>query len=57
MGVAIMESNIHREGSEESTNLIETIKSLQSDVQSYKTNNERFMKTKEQQYGFKIKML
>jgi hypothetical protein len=38
-------------------NLVETIKSLQRDVQSYKVDNERLMKAKEQQYGFNIKLL
>jgi hypothetical protein len=38
-------------------NLVETIKSLQRDVQSYKVDNERLMKSKEKQYGFNIKLL
>jgi hypothetical protein len=38
-------------------NFVETIKSLQRDVQSYKVDNERIMKAKEQQYSFNTKML
>jgi hypothetical protein len=38
-------------------NLVETIKSLQKDVQSYKVDNERLMKSKEKQDGFNIKLL
>jgi hypothetical protein len=30
-------------------NLVETIKSFQKDVQSYKSNNEKLMKSKDQQ--------
>jgi hypothetical protein len=42
------DSNGHGEGKEESTNLVETIKSIQKDVQSYKVDNERLMKSKKQ---------
>jgi hypothetical protein len=38
-------------------NLVETIKSLQKDVQSYKDDNNRLMKAKEEQDGFNIKLL
>jgi hypothetical protein len=38
-------------------NLVETIKSLQKNVQSYKVDDERLMKSKEQQDGFNIKLL
>ena len=41
-------SNGHGEGKEESMNLVETIQILQNDVQSYKVDNERLMKSKEQ---------
>jgi hypothetical protein len=37
--------------------LVETIKGLQKDVQSYKVDNERLMKAKEQQDGFNIKLM
>jgi uncharacterized coiled-coil DUF342 family protein len=52
-----IDSNGHREGKEESMNLVKTIKSLQKDVQSYKTNNDRLMKAKEEHNGFNIKFL
>jgi predicted RNase H-like nuclease (RuvC/YqgF family) len=42
---------------EECINLIETIKGLQKDVQSYTTDNERLMKANEQQYDFNIKLM
>jgi hypothetical protein len=57
MGNERTESNGHKEGKEESMNLVETIKSLQKYVQSYKVDNERLMKSKEQQDGFNIKLL
>jgi 50S ribosomal subunit-associated GTPase HflX len=57
MGNEGTKSNGHREGKEESMNLVETIKSLQKDVQSYKDDNERLMKSKEKQDGFNIKLL
>jgi predicted RNase H-like nuclease (RuvC/YqgF family) len=57
MGNQGTKSNGHREGKEESMNLVETIKSLQKYVQSYKDDNERLMKSKEQQEGFNIKLM
>jgi hypothetical protein len=42
---------------EEHINLVETIKGLQKDVQSYKVDNERLMKAKEQQDDFNIKLM
>jgi hypothetical protein len=57
MGNEGTNSNGHGEGKEESMNLVETIKSLQKDVQSYKVDNERLMKSKEQQDGFNIKLM
>jgi hypothetical protein len=38
-------------------NLLETIKGLQKDVQSYKDDNERLMKSKEQQDDFNVKLI
>jgi hypothetical protein len=38
-------------------NLVETLKSLQKDVQSYKVDNDRLMKAKEEQEGFNINLL
>jgi hypothetical protein len=40
--------NGHGEGKEEDMNMVETIKNLQKDVQSYKVHNEMLMKAKEQ---------
>jgi hypothetical protein len=50
-------SNDHRVGKEECINLVETIKGLQKDVQSYKVDNERFMKAKEKQDEFNINLM
>jgi hypothetical protein len=38
-------------------NLVETIKGLQKDVQSYKSNNERLMRAKKQQDEFNVKLM
>jgi hypothetical protein len=38
-------------------NLVETIKVLQKDVQSYKVDNERLMRANEQQYDFNVKLM
>jgi hypothetical protein len=57
MGNEGTNSNGHGEGKEENMNLVETIKSLQKDVQSYKDDNERLMKSKEQQEDFNIKLM
>jgi hypothetical protein len=57
MGNEGTNSNGHGEGKEESMNLVETIKSLQKDVQSYKDDNERLMKAKEKQEDFNIKLM
>jgi len=43
-----MDSNGHRKGKGYRMNLVETIKILQKDVQSYKVDNERLTKSKEQ---------
>jgi hypothetical protein len=50
-------SNGHGEGKEERMNLVETIKSFQKDVQSYKDDNERIMKSNEQHDGFNINLM
>ena len=47
MGNEGTNSNGHGEGKEKRMNLVETIKSLQKDVQRYKVDNERLMKAKE----------
>jgi hypothetical protein len=38
-------------------NLVDTIKSLQKDVHSYKVDNERLMKSNEKQEDFNIKLM
>jgi hypothetical protein len=38
-------------------NLVETIKGLQKYVQSYKVDNERLMRAKEQQGDFNVKLM
>jgi hypothetical protein len=50
-------SNGHGEGKEENMKLVETIKLLQKDFQSYKHDNERLMKAKEQQEDYNIKLM
>jgi hypothetical protein len=57
MGNEGTNSNGHGEGKGDNMNLVETIKSLQKDVQSYKVDNERLMKSKEQQEDFNIKLM
>jgi hypothetical protein len=47
MGNEGTNSNEHGEGKEECMNLVETTKSFQKDVQSYKHDNERLIKSKE----------
>jgi hypothetical protein len=57
LGIEGTNSNGHGEGRDENMNMVETIKNLQKDVQSYKYDNERFMKPKEQQDDFNMKLL
>jgi hypothetical protein len=57
MGIEGTKSNGHREGLEEIMNLVETIQSLQKDIQSYKDDKDMLMKAKEEQDGFDIKLL
>ena len=52
-----IDSNGHGEAKEESMNLVKTIIFFQKDVQSYKDDNDRIMKAKEEKYGFNIKLL
>jgi hypothetical protein len=52
-----IDSNGHGEAKEESMNLVKTIIFFQKDVQSYKDDNDRIMKAKEEQYDFNIKLL
>jgi hypothetical protein len=57
MGIDSTKSNEHKEGKEERINLVETIKGLQKDVQIYKVDNVKIMKSKEHQYDFNIKLM
>jgi hypothetical protein len=50
-------SNGHREGRDENMNMVETIKNLQKDVQSHKVDNERLMKSKEQEEDFNMNLM
>jgi hypothetical protein len=45
------------ESKEECMNLVETIKVLQKYVQSYKSNNESFVRAKEKQDDFNVKLM
>jgi hypothetical protein len=47
MGNEGTNSNGHGEGKGERMNLLETIKSFQNNIQSYKADNERLMKSNE----------
>jgi hypothetical protein len=57
IGYEGIDSNGHGEAKEESMNLVKTIKCFQKDIQSYKVDNDRIMKAKEEQDGFNIKFL
>jgi hypothetical protein len=57
MGNECTNSNGHGEGKGDSMNLVETIKSIQKDVQSYKVDNEMLMKDKEKHEDFNIKII
>jgi hypothetical protein len=50
-------SNGHGGEKEEDINLAETLRKLQTDVQSHKDDNERLMKAKEQQEDFNMKLI
>jgi hypothetical protein len=47
LGIEGTNSIGHGEGRDENMNMVETIKNLQRDVQSHKSNNERLMISKE----------
>jgi hypothetical protein len=49
LGIEGTNSNGHGEGRDENMNMVETIKKLQKDVQSHKSDNARLMRDKEQQ--------
>jgi hypothetical protein len=57
LGMEGTNSNEHGEERNKHMNMDETIKNLQKDVQSHKVDNERFMKSKEQQDDFNMKLL
>jgi hypothetical protein len=57
MGNEGTKSNGHGEGKEENMKLVKTIKRFQKDVQSYKYDIERLMKSKEKHKEFNIKLM
>jgi hypothetical protein len=57
LGIKGTNSNGHGDERNENMNMAETIRNLQKDVQSHKADNERFMKSKEQQDDFNMKLL
>jgi hypothetical protein len=57
LGMEGTNSNGHGGGKEEDINLVETLRKLQTDVQSHKDDNERLMKAKEQQEDFNMKLM
>jgi hypothetical protein len=57
LGIEGTKSNGHEEGRDENMNMVETIKNLQKDVQSHKSDNERLMRAKEQRDDFNMKLM
>jgi hypothetical protein len=57
LGMEGMNSNEHGEERNEYTTMAETIKNFQKYVQSHKADNERLIKSKEQQDSFNMKLL
>jgi hypothetical protein len=57
LGMGGTNSNGHGEGKDDNMNMVETIRKLQKDVQSHKSNNEMLMKSKEQQEDFNMKLI
>jgi hypothetical protein len=57
MGNVRKQTNRHGEVKEQSINLVETINHIQRNFHIYKYDNERLMKSKEQQDGFNINFL
>jgi hypothetical protein len=57
LGMEGTNSNGHGDERNGNMNMEETIKKLQKDIQSHKTNNERLMKSKEKQDDFNMKLL
>jgi hypothetical protein len=57
LGMEITNCNGHGGGKEEDINLDETLRKLQTDVQSHKADNESLMKDKEKQEDFNMKLM
>jgi hypothetical protein len=57
LGIEGTNSNGHGEGKDENLNMEETIRKLQNDVQSYKVDNEKLMKSKEKQEEFNMNLM
>jgi hypothetical protein len=57
LGIEGTNSNGHGEGRDENMNMVETIETLQKDVQSHKYDNERLMIAKEKQDEFNVKLM
>jgi hypothetical protein len=57
LGIEGTNSNGHGDERNENMNMVETIKNLKKDVQIHKVDNERFMRAKEQQDDFNMKLL
>jgi hypothetical protein len=57
LGMEGTNSNGHGEEKDDNMNMVETIRNMRKDVQSHKANNERVMKSKEQQEEFNMKSI
>jgi hypothetical protein len=57
LGIEGTNSNRHGEGRDENMNMVETIKSLQKDVQIHKFDNESLIRANEQQEDFNMKLM
>jgi hypothetical protein len=57
LGIEGTNSNGHGDERNENMNMAETIKNLQKDVQSHKDDNERLMRSKEQEDEFNMKLM
>jgi hypothetical protein len=57
LGMEGTNSNGHGEEKDDNMNMVETIRNLQKYVQSHKVDNERLMKSKEQQEDFNMKLM
>jgi hypothetical protein len=57
LGNARTESNGHREGKAENIDLVETMRSPQRDVWSYRADNERIMRAQEEKNNINTQLL